>query len=352
MPRSNKSGVRGLYRAADGRFRIDLRWREPSTGEWRRHREMLPAGVVAVAAKNRAREILSAALAGNFNPNAEEPKRLGEALDEYLKWAVINRPRSIGSKRTQVKALKAGLGADTRLDDLSAFAVERFKRARTEGKIAITTTSEKSGQLVEKRHTNKVGPASINRALAVLKHACGLFVAWGWMKEAVAAAVRAVKLLREPPGRVRFMSPDEEAKLFAELPAVVQRMVEAADLSGCRRAEIVTLKRSAVDLIARELTLTRTKSGKLRRVPINDRLDEILRAALAASPGSEYVFTTRRGLPYSADSLTRAFGRACSGRASPICGCTTCGTTSRPRSAAAGPGSISCSSSSDTRRCK
>jgi len=309
MGRLNKTGVRGLIRelvtdkagATTERWSIDLRYRDPATGAWQRYRERLPDGVRAAAAKTRARKVNNSAAAGTLEAQQHEPKTLGAALDEYLKSAEANTPGSVPSKRTQAKALKAGLGASTELDRLSAFAVEKFKRDRIAGTLAIPT---KKGP-----KANKVSPASVNRAMALLKHACRLWMAWGWMKPATAASIRGVKLLKESAGRTRELSADEEARIMAALAPGVKRILEAATLTGMRRANVVRLRRDQVNLVTREITLTKTKNGKPLEVPINDRLADLLTAAMAG-PKSEYVFLSQRGAPYSVDTISRAFARA------------------------------------------
>ena len=154
-----------------------------------------------------------------------------------------------------------------------------------------------------------IGCASVNRGLALLKHSCGLRVAWGWMRETSAVAVRKVRLLKEPEGRVRFLSPEEERALLAKLPECVVRVVVAATLTGMRRSEIVRLRKTDVDLGGREIAIVKSKSGKTRRIPINDALKLLLEDAMAKSTG-EYVFVSERGEPFHADSITHAFIRA------------------------------------------
>lgn len=289
MARYSKTGVRGLHRGPDGRLHIDLRWREPSTGEARRYTERLPTGIAAAAAKQRAREILSAAFAGGFDPKRQTPRRLGEALDDYEKWAVVHRPLTIKSRKSLSKILRDGFG-DIKLDDISPFHVERFKRART---------------------VEEAKPATINRAVAQLKHLLGLAASWGWMMPEKARAVRAVKLLKEGAGRVRYLLDDEEKRLFAEIPKGIRPLVLTALMSGMRLGEIVSLRKDAVDVRARLITLTRTKSGKVRRLPINDALSCVLELAISISPSlCEYVFISRLGKRYSRDAVTRIFHRA------------------------------------------
>jgi integrase len=222
VARRNKSGIRGLYKTADGEWRIDYRWCDPTTGQKKRHAERLEAGTTAAAAKARALKIINAAAAGTFNPRQQQSKTLGKALDDYITWAETNRPRSIESKRSQAKVLKAKLGENTRLDSLSVFSIERFKRDRAEG------LRKAAGEDAD----DYTGAASVNRALATLKHMIGLAVEWGWMSEIAARGVRSVKLMKEPPGRVRHLASDETAKLEAKLPAGIKAIVRAAAWSG------------------------------------------------------------------------------------------------------------------------
>ncbi|MCU1278336.1 MAG: hypothetical protein JWM53_1882 [bacterium] len=98
--------------------------------------------------------------------------------------------------------------------------------------------------------------------------------------------------------------------LMTNLPRQVIQIVGAATLTGMRRSEITRLKKADVDLVAREITVVKSKSGKVRRIPINDELLVLLRNALAQSTGA-YVFTNRKGEPYHPDSITHAFVRTC-----------------------------------------
>src|SRR5687767_7024131 len=110
MPRSSRTGIRGLFRDGEGRWQIDLRWREPGTGEYRRHRELLPAGTPAAAAKERARRIMSAAFAGGFNPKAAKERRLEAALKEYVDWREANGKAGVKQHRGACQRLVASLG--------------------------------------------------------------------------------------------------------------------------------------------------------------------------------------------------------------------------------------------------
>ncbi len=151
-------------------------------------------------------------------------------------------------------------------------------------------------------------PATVNRAVAKLKHLCGLAASWGWMPPEIEVAIRKVKLLKEPPGRVRYLSDDERIKLFTKLGKGLRPIVETGLLSGMRLSEIITLRKSSVDLKRCEITLTRTKNNKVRRLPINPNLLTILERAMTQSE-DEHVFLNTRGKPYTMHGASGLFAK-------------------------------------------
>src|SRR5262249_13436324 len=154
---------------------------------------------------------------GGFNPKQEAERRLKAALEEYIKWRRANGRAAVEKQEASAVRLVASLG-DVELAAVSPFAVERFKRDRQE-----------SG----------AGPATVNRDLAVLRHFYGLAWRWGWVSKAAAAAIREVPPLKEPPGRVRYLSPEQEGRLMAAVARNPRhrRLVVAALLTGMRQAE-------------------------------------------------------------------------------------------------------------------
>lgn len=287
MPRASRTGIRGLFKDGRGRWRIDLRWREPGSGVWRRVTERLPTGITAAAAKEHARKLMSAALAGGYERHRDPGRRLAAAFKEYVGWRRTNGRVAVEKQEASTVRLVASIG-DVALDQVSPFAVEKFKRDRAAG---------------------GAGPATVNRDLAVLRHFYGLAARWGWVSKAQAASIREVRSLKEPPGRVRYLSDDEEEKLLAKLKPHVRRLVAFTVLTGLRMGEVRQLRKSAVDLGARVITLVKTKSNRVRHVPLNDAAVEILREAMHGR--GEYVFTSRKGTPYSERGLRSTFASAC-----------------------------------------
>ena len=150
---------------------------------------------------------------------------------------------------------------------------------------------------------------ALNRDLEVLGHAFGLFASWGMVTPEQARAVQSVPHLKEPPGRVRYLSPDEEARLLAKLSPCIRPIVLTALLSGMRESEVVMLAKDAVDLAAGMITLATTKANRVRRVYVNADLAAVLREAIARSPGS-FVFANGKGERYTCDGVRVLFRRA------------------------------------------
>lgn len=276
MPRPSKTGVRGLYQDPDGRYRIDLRWIDVRTGQPRRHKERLPDGVKALVAKRRALDLLSAIMAGTYvapeEARAEEriasEGKLGAAFERYLEHLAARGLRTADDRRAHAARFVAVLGADRALASLVALDVERVRKAlRDEG----------------------ASEATCNRYLATFRH----FARWaeeldGTMPIEVAARLRKVRPMREPPGRVRYVREHEEEKL-ATLGGWLRAIVDAARCSGMRLGELTGMRWAHVHPGERTIELGRTKNGRRRFVPITPALASVL-AVLPQGEGSAYVF--------------------------------------------------------------
>lgn len=82
MARPTRTGVRGLFRDSDGRYRIDLRWHDLEAGIERRHQERLPVGASAVAAKGAGALLETALVGSETRPRAAAPLTLLGAFDQ------------------------------------------------------------------------------------------------------------------------------------------------------------------------------------------------------------------------------------------------------------------------------
>ncbi len=165
------------------------------------------------------------------------------------------------------------------LQDITPFSVQKYQSMRRQ---AIS-------------HRGRVtSPAYVNRELACLKCMFRLAIEWGHAKE---NPVIKVKFEKENNKLVRFLEKDELRRLLHYSDEALKPIITIAVNTGMRSSEIRFLKWGDVDLLRGIITLTVTKNGETRRVPINKTVKEMLFGLPKNGPDS-YVFSNRDGMPY------------------------------------------------------
>jgi len=202
----------------------------------------------------------------------EKPKgtgiTLGQACERYL--AAKSRKRSLANDIRIVRHLKAELGENTPLAEITAARISEYRSKRLAAVRKIGT----GDTATERRLT----AAAINRPLALLRHLLGLArEEWGALD-----TVPRIRLEREPQGRIRWLEPDEEVRLLdacgksraKHLAAVVRVAME----TGLRRGELLGLQWDQVDMSRGLIRLadSDTKSGRRREVPMRQTVYEVL----------------------------------------------------------------------------
>ncbi len=124
---------------------------------------------------------------------------VADFLGEYLTWASVNK------------------GANTYA--LNRFCADRLREAFT-GHLSGITAKQVEDYKVKRRAV--VSPATVNRELALLKHMCTKAVEWGYLK---ANPLQSVKFLKEPPGRLRYLTRQEMDALVAACPPHLRPIV-------------------------------------------------------------------------------------------------------------------------------
>ena len=100
---------------------------------------------------------------------------------------------------------------------------------------------------------------------------------------------RAKRGLKEAPGRTRYLSAEEEARLLDHATPAVRIAVALAIDTGLRREELFNLIWAQIDPIRGTITTTtRTKTGRARKVPLPYRSAQ-LSAQLPRRIDSPYV---------------------------------------------------------------
>jgi integrase len=100
---------------------------------------------------------------------------------------------------------------------------------------------------------------------------------WGWSHE---NPVLKVTRLKEPRGRVRFLSDEERAALLIACKnsgsEYLYTAVVLALSTGARKMEILGLKWQGVDLTRRTITLHETKNGERRVLALESKALELM----------------------------------------------------------------------------
>jgi len=129
--------------------------------------------------------------------------------------------------------------------------------------------------------------ATVNRTLGLLRailRRCHL--QWEWLDRAP-----AVRLLKEPTRRVRFLTQEQAAALLKELPEHLRDMATFTLATGLRAANVTGLTWDQVDL-ARKLAWIHPDQAKARKaiaVPLNETAAEVV--ARQVGKHAERVFT-------------------------------------------------------------
>jgi integrase len=180
----------------------------------------------------------------------------GHAADTYVKLLDDGAGKNIAMKRRQLGMyLKPFFGA-MRLDAITTFTVDRYKKKRIDAGAANGT---------------------VNRELATLSHLFSMAVEWKWLDRRPCR----LKMLGESPGRIIALSDEQCA-------ALMRASIESADPfcwlfvafglnTAMRHSEILATRFDQIDFDKLRLFVVDAKAGD-REQPITPQLAEMLRA--------------------------------------------------------------------------
>jgi integrase len=177
-----------------------------------------------------------------------------EAADRYLGNLAESGGRNLTVKRRQIRMyLKPHFGA-LRLDAISGFAIERYKKQRRDAGAAAAT---------------------VNRELATLSHLLNRAVEWRWLDRLPARP----KKLAESQGRIVALDDEECDALMAAAIAGADPdlwlFVAFGLNTAMRHGEIMAARWDRLDLANRRLFIPDAKAGQ-REQPITAELAGLL----------------------------------------------------------------------------
>lgn len=196
-----------------------------------------------------------------FKHSEASKHTMSELIDRYIKQ-VLPAKRDARNQERQLLVWKDKIGGKAISDVTAAVVVQ----ARDE------LTSEKA------RGSGSRSGATVNRFLAILSHVFSVAIRdWQWADQ---NPVKGVSRLKEPPGRVRYLSDEERQALLdacSEQSPTLLLIVVLALSTGARRGEIMNLRWKDVDMNAGRATLNETKNNERRALPIAGYALELLK---------------------------------------------------------------------------
>jgi integrase len=253
-----------VVRFRQDRQRWEVDFQNPPGSTYRRTRRVFGSEEEALAYA----AMMAPRLDATAPPVQDQTMTLGAAFNRYFQARA--RKRSIDRDRASARYLLAEFGESTRLRDLSASRIARYKERRLTGGSIRHKCADGTPR--------PLSPASINRPLGLLLSLLRL----AHREWEVLPRVPVIRLEREPEGRLRWLEPDELHRLLdtcrASRTAFLADLVLVAHETGMRLGEIMGLTWDRVDLSRGVIRLEVTKSGHRREIPMRDTVYAVLAA--------------------------------------------------------------------------
>ena len=199
----------------------------------------------------------------HFKTNESKRHTLAEAIERYISDVMPTKPKNTVAQVGQLKWWKRHLG-DYSLSDITPALIAQYRD------LLAKSPSPRG---------DAHSPATVNRYLAVLSHRFTMMIKeWGWAED---NPLRKVTKLKEPRGRVRFLSDEERSRLLDECKKSESQYLYTAVVlalsAGGRRAEILGLHWDNIDFNRQVITLHETKNGERRVLPLVGHALELIK---------------------------------------------------------------------------
>lgn len=147
--------------------------------------------------------------------------------------------------------------------------------------------------------------ATANRILTSLKAALNKAVELGKLKGSSEEWRRVKPFLKVDAPKIRYLAVEECTRLLNACDPVFRPLVRAALLTGCRYGELTRMRVADFNRDMALVTVTESKSGKPRHVPLTDEGRRHFDAMTAGKGGGELIFTHADGSPWGRSHQTR-----------------------------------------------
>ncbi|MFQ5512381.1 MAG: tyrosine-type recombinase/integrase [Candidatus Krumholzibacteriia bacterium] len=142
--------------------------------------------------------------------------------------------------------------ARKRLNEITQWDIERYRSERLKTRSRATS----------------------NRDLSLLRYMFNMAIEWGMLEQNPAKKIRALKVEEVP---MRVLTVDEEHKLVEAAADHIRALIYIAVYTGMRRGELLQLDWEDVDFTDRIITVRKSKSGRVRHVPMSSPVVNLFR---------------------------------------------------------------------------
>ena len=226
---------------------------------------------------------------GRFFKTAESQKHtLSDLIQRYIRDVLPRKAKVFVEYASQLKWWEEQIG-DVRLSELSTSLISEQRDL-----LSRTITNRKK----------PMSPARVNRYMAALSTALNTSIReWEWMED---NPMRKISKLKEPRGRVRYLSDEERERLLDACKDSANTnlylIVVLALSTGARQQEIWDLRWSDVNLIKGLITFSETKNDEFRSVPLKGHpLKLLLEHSRIRRDDSDIVFPSKKNPAVSYD---------------------------------------------------
>ncbi len=215
---------------------------------------------------------------GRYFKTAKAKKHTMADLIEKYTWEILDlRPDETVNQRHYLKYWKDTLG-DYLLADVTPGMISDYRN-----------------QLIgtKNRYGREIGLTTANRYTTALGHVFMVALnQWEWIDQ---NPVRKISKLKEPRGRVRFLSDKERQRILEACKAstnpYLYMVVILALSTGARKNELLRIRWPDVDLRRGMITLHETKNGERCSLPVRGFALKLLQQHPENRPAhSDYVF--------------------------------------------------------------
>lgn len=212
-----------------------------------------------------------------------------QMFDEYLEYSEINnKPQTYRDNKYKVTVMKEFFGLDKKISEIKPADIEKLK-------VYIT---------IDKGNTK----ATFNRYFAALKKAFNNIIINHKLN--MLNPCKLVSSFTEDNEKLRYLSEEEEERLFKELPNYLKPIVICALTTGLRKSNILNLKWESIDFKMGfiEILKQENKGKKKIQIPLSSKFRAELEKIGIKEKG--YVFIShRKSTAYK--NISDGFKKAC-----------------------------------------